>query len=234
MWGAAVGSGHRAPSMGPGVGTSHGHGTGHGDRAWGHPVGSSRGDHPWGLPVAVGLWGRGSRAGGWKRRPSPPHPCCHPGDHGPGDNRNITMGVLGCSGWGVLGAAQPPVPPGGFCPFLSPLTFTFSQKPLPATCKRRCPRPPSRLPPTPFLSRHGSPFGWQMSLRGFWTPPPPPAPVQGGCWPHAGPCPPPRAAAGGTPQPPLRPGLGPRPPWCPSQRGCVASPALSSTALGTA
>lgn len=100
------------------------------------------------------------------------------------------MGVLGCSGWGVLSADRtPPILPGRFCSFVSRFTFTFSQKPLPATCKLCHPQPPSRLPPTPFLSSPWFPFRMANVSVGFLDPHPP-DPVPGGCWPHTDLCPP--------------------------------------------
>lgn len=165
-------------------------GTGQGDTLWGPAIGSSRGDHPWGLPTGPGRGGVGQRQPGWgqKHRPSPSPSHCRPGDPSSGDNGNITIGVLGCSGWGVLSADRTPLP-GRFCSFLSWFTFTFSQKPLPATCKLCHPQPPSRLPPTPFLSSPWFPFRMANVSVGFLDPHPP-DPVPGGCWLHTDLCPP--------------------------------------------
>ena len=60
--------------------------------------------------------------------------------------------------------------------------------------------------PLPSSPRHGSPFGWQMSPRGFWNP----HPVPDGCWPHAGPCPPHRSCCRRHPAATSAPRFGPR------------------------
>lgn len=104
----------------------------------------------------------------------------------------------------------PPIMWGGFCPFLSLLTFTFSQNHLPATCNCHRPRTCLGFLPLPSPPCYTSPFGWQMSLRGFWTQ----HPVPGGCWllSESVPSPPEETtqpAVGETPQPTLCPGVGP-------------------------
>lgn len=228
-----MGSRHWAPSMGPGVGTSHGHGIEYGDQAWGHPVGTSCGVHPWGLPMAVGMWGRGSRAGGQKCHPSPPPSHCRPGDPGLGDKGNIMMGVLGCSGWGLLRAAQTlPSPWAGFAISFSARLYFL---PKASSCHLQTLLPPAAV----SASSHSLPLLTVVPLldgkchrRVFGHPPPPP------CWVAAGPmhvcalCT--RAAAEGTPQHLCAPVWALRPSRCPSRQGCAASPAPSDAVPGIA
>lgn len=180
-------------------------GTSCGDQLQGPAMEPIPGGCPWAL--AVGVWGRGSRAGGAETpsRSSPlPLPPCRLWPGGQREHHDGGPGVL----W-VRGARCCPDPPH---PARQVLPFSFSAHfyflPKASSCHLQMLPPPA----TVSASSHSLPLLATVPLsdgkchRGvFGTPTP--------CRMAAGPMRvralPTGAAAGGTPQPPLHPGLGP-------------------------